>query len=291
MSQPPLNVSFRASKESKCPVCGEVHRKEELLSGGGRLIAGKLGEDLRRHYEESKKWGKIEPLVYPVQVCHKCLYASYSKDFEAISKLEVEAIRASIPHRQKLVKTIFGDLDFSKERDSLTGAASYLLAVDCYHLRALDAAPTPKKAVSALRAAWMLDDLFIEFPQRPYDKARDFYYMEATRNYAKTLEIMTSGQEPIEASLGMLGPSLDHPWAFDGIIYLNALLTYKFYAQLATDRPEQKKLLETAKRFLSKLYGSGKSSKSKPSVIVDLAKDLYDGIGKLIEQQFADVLV
>ena len=62
-------ISYRAKEATKCPVCGTTHFKEELLSGSGRLIAGKLTQELQRLYEDNKKWGKIIPLVYHVQVC------------------------------------------------------------------------------------------------------------------------------------------------------------------------------------------------------------------------------
>ena len=40
----------------------------------------------------------------------------------------------------------------------------------------------------------------------------------------------------------------------------------------------------SSRQFLSKLYGSGKSSKSRPSVIIDMAKELYDEMGKMMEK-------
>ena len=277
-------ISFRAKTETKCPVCGNIHAKEELMSGGGRLIAGKLTEELRRLFEESKKWGKIYPLAYEVQVCPKCLYASYSKDFDALGDEEVKSLKMTISHRQKMIQTIFGTINFAEDRNLVSGAASYLLATDCYHLRVPEIAPTPKKAVSCMRAAWLLDDLFADASYRPYDKVRDFYYTEASRNYRLSLEFMESGREPIESVAHMLGPDIDQNWAFDGIIYLNAYLTRKYIDNLADSPTKKKELLENTKRYLSKLYGSGKASKSKPSVIIDMAKDLYDAMSSEIAE-------
>lgn len=287
-SRPQKKVSFRARQETKCPVCGETHSKEELLSGGGRLIAGKLNAELRRLYEESKKWGKIEPLNYALQVCPKCLYTAYPKDFKGIDKEEVQALKTTTPQRQKIVQTLFGKVDFKENRNLVHGAASYILAVDCYHLKSYATAPTPKKAVSALRAAWLLDELYNEASYRPYDKVRDFYYTEAAANYRSTLDLMQSGNEPVDQAAYLLGPSLDHNWAYDGVIYLNAYLTKKYIDQLAENNEQKFKLLDQSKRYLSKLYGSGKSSKSKPSVIVDMAKDLYDEIGEILSAMDTD---
>ncbi|MDH4200541.1 MAG: DUF2225 domain-containing protein [Spirochaetia bacterium] len=277
-------ISFFATTETECPVCKTAHKKEELFSGGGRLVAGKLTSELRRTYLENKKFGKVYPLAYVVQVCPGCLYAAYPRDFNNISMDEVQAIKGSTEHRKKLISTLFNDLTFKDNRTLVHGVASMALAVDCYHLRVSKIAPTPKKAVSAIRAAWLFDDLFQEVSYRPYDKARDFYYMEAVKNYAKTLELMQNGQEPVEQENYILGPDLDHNWAYDGIIYLNAFLTKKYLDQLAVDKPGKYKLLESAKRYLSKLYGMGKSSKSKPSIIIDISKELYDEIGKMMAE-------
>ncbi|MCX7632946.1 MAG: DUF2225 domain-containing protein [Turneriella sp.] len=277
-------ISFRAKEATKCPVCGATHFKEELLSGGGRLIAGKLTPELRRLYEESKKWGKIEPLVYHVQVCPKCLYAAFPKDFSQLNPGEILAIKNTTQHRQKVVETFFGKYDMGENRNLVHGAISYMLNVDCYHLRGNQAAPTPKKAVSALRAAWLLDDLYREASYRPYDKLRDFYYIEAARCYKRVLDTMTSGIEPIEEAAYLLGPSLDFNWQFDGVIYLNSYLTRKFIDQMATTPKDKYNILDGSRRYLSKLYGTGKASRSRPSVIIDMAKDLYDEIGKLMEQ-------
>ncbi len=287
MALPSVNqkkISFRATKPTTCPVCGQKHFKEEMLSGSGRLIAGKLTPELRRLYEHNKKWGRVNPLDYAVQTCPRCLYSAYPKDFESVTPAELPGLKASMAHRQNLIMTLFGKLDFNENRNLLSGCASFILAVDCYHLRVADVAPTPKKAISAIRAAWFLDDLFQDAPYRPYDKARDFYYMEAAKLYRKVLELMQTGGEPIDAAASMLGPDLDNNWAYDGVTYLNSYLTKKYIDQLAPDPQKKLALLDVTKRYLSKLYGSGKASKSKPSVIIDMAKDLYDEMSAMIDQ-------
>lgn len=287
--KPQRKISFRAKNATKCPVCDQTHQKEELMSGGGRLIAGKLSEELRRLYEPSRKWGKIYPLAYEIQVCPRCLYAQFPKDFTTPTKEELTGLKTSVPHRQNLIRILFNNIDFAQERELVLGAASYILAVDSYHLRAPENAPTPKKAVCSIRAAWLLDELFQEADYRPYDKVRDFYYMEAARNYRMTLELMQSGDEPIEEAAYLLGPAIDHNWGYDGVIYLNAFLTKKYIDQMADTTKDKRNLLEVTKRYLSKLYGTGKASKSKPSVIVDMAKDLYDAMGELIDQYDAEL--
>ncbi len=277
-------VSFFVKEETICPVCGASHHKEEMLTGGGRLIAGKLTSELRRLYQESKKYGLVYPLAYAIQVCPKCYYAANHRDFLKLGPEEATVLKNTADHRIKLLDTLFNGVNFSEHRNLIHGAASMILAVDCYHLRELNIAPTAKKAVCSLRAAWLLDDLFQFAPQRPYDKVRDFYYMEAVRYYQSTLEHMQSGKEPVEAELGSMGPDLDKPWGYDGIIYLNAYLTKKYVKMMTDSNEEARTMLERAKRHLSKLYGTGKSSKMKPSAIVDMAKDLYDDINGLLNE-------
>lgn len=282
-------VSYRAQKSSICPICGFSHQKEEMLSGSGRLIAGKITPELRRLYEVSKKWGRLNPLDYAVQVCPRCLFSAYPKDFENITPQEVEPLKTTIGHRQNLMQVLFGKLDFNENRNLLLGCASFILAVDCYHLRSVDVAPTVKKAISAIRAAWYLDDLFKEASYRPYDKARDFYYMEAAKYYRQVLEILERGGEPIDQAASMLGPDLDNNWGFDGVIYLNSYLTKKYLDQITQDPKQKIALLDLSKRYLSKLYGSGKASKSRPSVIVDMSKDLYEEISAKLDELQAKV--
>ena len=74
-------LTFFEKKQTVCPVCDAKFYREELLSGGGRLIAGELTEELRRRYEPSKKFGEVHPLVYPVTVCPTCYFAAYPQDF------------------------------------------------------------------------------------------------------------------------------------------------------------------------------------------------------------------
>jgi len=141
----------------------------------------------------------------------------------------------------------------------------------------------PKKAVCALKAAWYFDDLHAEFPALGYDRVRDTLYQKAASWYGLTLDIMQTGQEPVDSAAPILGPDTDNNWGFDGVIYLNAYLTMKFRDMMSDIPDERVKLLAKSKRMLAKLYGSGKSSKSKPSAILDMAKELYDELAKLIE--------
>lgn len=277
-------ISFRAKEDTACPICHEVHQKENMFQGGGRLIAGKLTIELRRLYEKNKKFGRVSPNDYVISVCPRCLYSSFTKDWAALDAEENEKIRSQSDTRRSNMEKILGPLDFYQDRNLVLGAASYLLTIECYQNRKVTVAPTPKKAVCAVRGAWYFDDLNNDFPNMGFDKVRDLLYQKSAGWYTDTMEIMQSGSEPVDQASYLLGPDTDKNWAFDGVIYLSAYLTMKFKDELASEPAAKLNLLVRAKRTLSRLYGSGKGSKSKPSVIIDMAKELYDEYNKLIEE-------
>ena len=74
-------ITFYSKEQIECPVCNAKFRREELHSGGGRLIAGNLTDELRRLYEPSAKYGVVYPVIYNMTVCPKCLYSSFPQDF------------------------------------------------------------------------------------------------------------------------------------------------------------------------------------------------------------------
>ncbi|MCB1143008.1 MAG: DUF2225 domain-containing protein [Leptospiraceae bacterium] len=275
-------ASFRAKENTTCPICAESHQKEQMFQGGGRLIAGKLTKELRRLYEKNKKYGRINPNDYVIAVCPKCLYACFPKDWN-LSNDDLMRIKTATNERKASLEKILGPVDFYADRNLVSGAASYLLAIDCYQLRGPNLAPTPKKAVAAMKGAWYFDDLHSEFPKFNYNKVSDLLYMKATRWYLNTLDLMQSGSEPVDNAAGILGPDTDQNWGFDGVIYLNAFLTLKYRDQLAPNPEEQKEMLVKSKRILAKLYGSGKSSKSKPSALLELARESYDELNEVID--------
>ncbi len=275
-------ISFRQKNPTECPVCSAEFHREELFSGGGRLIAGGLTDELRRKYQENKKYGKIYPLAYLVTVCPSCYYASYPKDFGDLSSEEIEKLRELTPARKNAINKYFGKIDFNSDRNLLLGAASYMLAVDCYILRDKKVAPTFKSAVSSIRAAWLFGDLAMEIPDRPYKKISVFFYKKAYNFYMKVIDYIQTGKEPAEAA-GNMGPDSDKNWGYDGILYLTAILTVK----IGSKDPDIKKRIENfenSKRYLSRLFGIGKSSKSRPSELLDKTRDLYDKINEMLEK-------
>lgn len=277
-------ISYRSKDKSTCPICRYEFQQENLHSGGGRLIAGKLTAELRRLYEVSKKFGRVYPLAYSIVVCPQCLYASFPKDFEKIDPSQAEDIKRATPDRTLATQKIVGPTDFNDDRNLVLGAASYLLAIDCYQRRDMSCAPTPKKAICSLRGAWLFGDMHDEFPGMGFDKVRDFLYMKAVTYYNPTLDIMTNGREPHDAFIPLLGPDTDKNWGFDGVIYINGYLTRRYLDRLAPNPQAKIDMLEKSKRHLGKLYGMGRASSSKPSIIIDMAKELYEEISKQLEE-------
>ncbi|MCB1190426.1 MAG: DUF2225 domain-containing protein [Leptospiraceae bacterium] len=286
--QPNKKVSFRSKDVTICPICDEEHQREQMFAGGGRLIAGKLTIELRRLYEKNKKFGRIHPNDYIISVCPGCLYACFPKDWNVLPGPDLEKIKSQSNDRKVNIEKILGPLDFNEDRNIVLGAASYLLAVDCYQNRSPSIAPTPKKAVCAMRSAWYFEDLHQEFPDFNFEKVRDLLYLKAASWYGSSLEIMQNGAEPIDMATGILGPDSDKNWGFDGVKYLNAYLASRYKDKLVEDKGKQLKMLTSAKRMLARLYGSGKSKKDKPSVLIEMTRDLYDQLAAQIEELGGD---
>jgi uncharacterized protein (DUF2225 family) len=98
------------------------------MTGGGRLIAGVLTDELRRMYEPSAKFGEIVPLVYTMNVCPKCYYASFPQDFCILDKESLNRIYERMQERYESVKRLFSKFNFAQARTLNEGAASYYLA-------------------------------------------------------------------------------------------------------------------------------------------------------------------
>ncbi|PKL36272.1 MAG: DUF2225 domain-containing protein [Spirochaetae bacterium HGW-Spirochaetae-1] len=275
-------ISFRQKNSTMCPVCSYEFYREELFSGGGRLIAGKLTDELRRLYEDNKKFGNIIPMVYQVTVCPSCLYAAYPRDFNTLEIQEVDKLRELIPARKSAVAKFFGNINFNQDRNLVLGASSYMLSMDCYNVRNKKVAPTFKNAVSAIRAAWLFNDLALENPEKDFKKISLFFYKKAYQYYMRILDLIQTGEEPTDAA-GNMGPDTDKNWGYDGILYVSAVLTVKIGAR---EKEIAKRIenFEKSKRYLSRLFGIGKQSKTKPGELLDKTRLLYDKINEMLEE-------
>jgi len=276
--------TFIPKEPIKCPICGASFRREEMLTGRGRLIAGKLTLELRRLYEPSKKFGnRIKPLIYPVTVCPECLFAALKEDFFQPDKKLIEVAAQNAQKRKQNIERIFPGLNFTTERTLSHGAASYLLAVEGYSYFDKKFAPTFKKAICSLRAAWLFGDLEIENPDKPqFGELQNFFYNKALFFYKETLLRWQTGKESYD-NIRHFGPDIDKNFGYDGVLYLVAYLTNKL-SIMETDLLKKKANLEEAKRTVSKMFGSGKASKDKPSDILDMTRDLYDEMSEEIKK-------
>ena len=275
-------ISFFSKKSTKCPACGAEFNKEELLTGRGRLIAGNLTDELRRIYEPSPKFGDVYPLIYPVTVCPQCLYSAFMMDFPEPPKGVTEAVQDHRDERVQALESIFPVLDFRDTRGLEQGIASYALAISCYDFFPDESTPVIRQGISALRAAWLCGDLHRKYPGENYDYLSELFYRKARFFYNLAVRYDQDGTQNLSLA-GNLGPDLDKNYGYDGLLYLSALLEFRYGTG---DQGEVRaKNLEYAKRALAKIFGMGKASKKKPSAILDKAKDLYNTISDELKEE------
>ncbi len=275
-------ITFFLKDDIKCPVCDTKFKREELFSGRGRLIAGGLTQELRRIYEPSKVYGKINPLIYPITVCPECYLAAMPEDFTRLKAKGVEKAKSLTPKRQAIIKRIFTEIDFTQPRVTRHGAASYILSIESYDYFDKWASPTVKKAISALRAGWLFSDLEVEDPMADFGNFQNLFIKKALQYYLEVLHKQERAEESFDG-IKHLGPDTDVNYGYDGILFLVGSLSYKISFQEKHNAATIENL-DKAKRVLSKMFGHGKSTKEKPSVIIDIARDLYEEIANKVKE-------
>jgi uncharacterized protein (DUF2225 family) len=274
-------ITFFEKKQTVCPICDTKFYREDLLSGGGRLIAGDLSPELRRLYEPSKKYGEVHPLIYAVSVCPICFFASYPQDFSAIPDSGFRKAELNADERRDSIALIFPALDFATPRTLREGIASYFFAVMCYDFYDKKSNPTYKAGLSCMRAAWLLTDLHKAEPRENWDHLCRIFYRKARFYYQLALEKEGAGQEAFDATLAF-GPDLDKNYGYYGVIYLAAYLDYRHGP---TEDPEKRaKNLQYDRRMMAKIFGAGKSSKNRPAAILDKAKEVYEQMGEELQR-------
>lgn len=267
-------LSYWSKNKCRCPVCDKDFEREEMLTGGGRMIAGMLTDELHREFEPSEKFGKIYPLIYSVGACPKCHCAFFWNDFKEIDdNTSLNALRDDAEARKKAVFTMFPYYDLTRERNLLDGAAMYYLALLSYEKVDLCYAPTIKRAMISLRLAWLCREMDKVVPNHNYDFAAEVFYRKALFFYDQTLINEMSRVETFSV-VNNLGPDTDKNYGYDGLIYEVGLLEYK-YGQ-TEDMQARLKKLDECKRSIARGFGLGKSSKSKPGPLLEKSRDLYD---------------
>jgi uncharacterized protein (DUF2225 family) len=273
-----LKISFYKKEELTCPVCGSEFHKEELLTGGGRLIAGALTRELHRLYEPSKRYGNVYPLVYNAIVCPRCFFASSEADFPLLPNSD-KALKDK-DRRIADALLIFPELDYEVPRGLMEGVASQYLTLRCYDYYTKQFSPTIKQGIASIRTAWLLDELDKTYPKQHYDWLATLFRKKAEYFYNEALAREQSGGETMSA-LKMYGPDTDKNYSYEGMLYMCAYLRYKYGP--AQGAAERKYSLESARRTIAKLFGMGKSSKDRPGAFLDLARKVYDSINAELE--------
>ena len=272
-----LAITYYTKQSVTCPICRKPFPREELLSGGGRLIAGGLTDELRRTYEPSAKYGVIYPLIYSVAVCSNCNVAMLWNDMTSFNDQKTaDVLYCSTSERIDIVKNIFPHYDFKRDRTLLEGCAGYYLALLCYEKMPPSYSPTIKKAIICLRLAWLTDDLCKLYPDKNYEFVRDSFYKKSLFLYQEALNLEMEHKESI-TNVSTFGPDLDKNYGYDGVIYLSCLLEYK-YGQRSDIRARLKKL-ESCKHSIARIFGLGKSTKEKPGPLLEHSRALYDNLG------------
>ena len=277
-----LKVSFISKKEYECPVCGFIFHKEELLSGGGRLIAGILTEELHRLYEPSLKYGEVFPLIYQAVVCPECWYASMDADFFLLPADKTKKVLEETEKRKGEAMLVFPYANFNESRGLMEGAASQYLILHCYDYFGKQVSPTIKQGLASLRCAWILDDLNKKHPGAHYDWLATLFRKKAQYLYNEALAREQSGTETLSGMKSM-GPDTDKNYSYEGMLYLCAYLRYKYGP--AQDAAQRKSSLEDARRTIAKLFGMGKSSKDKPGAFLEHARKIYDAINHDLSEE------
>ena len=276
-----LKISYMSKEEYHCPLCGNTFHREEMLSGSGRLIAGKITDELHRLYEPSAKYGLVYPLAYPATVCSECWFAAVDKDFSALPQDRRDHAVEEQEKRQKEARLVFPSADFSQPRDLISGAASWYLVLMCYDYFTPDFSPTIKQGIAALRAGWLLDEMHGLYPGYNYDWLSQLFKRKAQFLYNEAVFKEQSGQESL-SGIKNFGPDTDKNYAYEGALYLSALLKLKYGS--SGNAEERAESLSVAKRTIAKIFGLGKSSKNKPGPLLEHARQLYDNINKELNE-------
>jgi uncharacterized protein (DUF2225 family) len=274
-------VSFQSKEEYICPVCDAAFHREELLTGSGRLIAGAITDELHRLYEPSVKYGDVYPLAYQATVCPECWFASMDKDFLDLPKSVREKALEDRDSRVAELNLAFPRVDFHQPRDLVNGAASLYLAARCYDYYPKEFSPTMKQGLAMLRGGWLLEEMDKKYPGQHFDWLARLFKKKAQFFYSEAIRREQSGRETL-SGIKNFGPDTDKNYAYEGALYLSGLLRLKYGPR---DDPEDRAAsLGEVKRTIAKIFGLGKSSKSKPGPLLEHARNLYDSINKELNE-------
>jgi uncharacterized protein (DUF2225 family) len=159
----------------------------------------------------------------------------------------------------------------------MSGAASLYLAVRCYEFFPKEFSPTIKQAIASLRGGWLLEEIDKKLPGQHYDWLTLLFKKKSQFLYNEAIRREQSGKESL-SGLKIFGPDTDKNYAYEGALYLSALLKVKYGPN--ENQAQRAQSLDEAKRTIAKIFGLGKSSKAKPGPLLEHARTLYDNINK-----------
>lgn len=287
MAVDPSSITFFSTKSIECPVCQADVTIEKLR--GKRVNAGEYDDELRRQYTPTEKYGKVYPLIYSIVVCPECYYATFPSDFLKLKGEKdgeiIKRLASYAETRKENVTKLLGEVpDFTTYRTLFHGAASYVFSTATYSFLPPNTAPTFKRGISSLRAAWLFDTLSKEYEEDApkYSYIRDTFYLKAEHYYNLAIEHEQKGAERLE-NVENMGPDTDNDYRYDGVKYISSILSYKL-AFLEPNPEIRIKKYQKMKSTMGRLFGFGKTSKEKPGPILEKAKDLYDKIQASIKE-------
>lgn len=285
MGEMTKKMSFFTKDLVKCPCCENPTSKEEMLTGRGRLSAKELTLELRRLYAPLPELGIVTPLMYSLITCPKCYCSLLPADFGA-KNFPPEAsqkLMQGIEKRFTAVKKIFQkDIDFTKPKDLTGAAASYYLAIASYGSLPAKFSPTIKSSMLYIRFYWLLSDLekTSSKDSPDYKTMRTKLLPQINQYFQLAKEKMNSRQEEFPA---FFGPDTDRNNNFEGFIYLCSY--FQFQISLLENNPiNLEKDCLKIKQDLSKIFGFGKISKSRPAAILEIVRTLYDQVDNQLKQ-------
>lgn len=260
----------------KCPVCENQFKEEFMLTGSMRQVSININEELRTFY---KKYNDLPvvPFAYETLTCPKCHFSSLIQDFnnlypvkssyteketEAIKQIKIAVLKSN-QARLDMINSI-GNINFNEERNLETSLASYILTVECYAFYNEKMIPDTKRAVCALRAAWIASDLGL----------KDFelkYYKEAHKFYTLILS------KPDVSDGFKLGPDWGNNFGFEGARYVKAVLDLKFLDEV-NGYKSKFEVLQNVRATFSKIRGLGKASQSKRGPLLTMAEDMFEKV-------------
>ena len=269
---PEPRITYKAKESTTCPLCGKEFHREDILTGGGRMNAGELTDELHRKYLPTQKYGRVFPLIYTISVCPRCWFAAFPRHFTLNETEVLEALDKTIGERKNLIRPLFDDIDFEQDRTLPEGICSYVLAAACYDHFPKAESPTFLSGLCFLRAGWLANDFDEVDSHKNYSYMARIFLRKAAFYYSEALRHQNEKTENIE-EIPHFGPDIDRNYGFDGVRYIAGLLQLKYVNH--EDQETRIRILKEAQTTVSQIVGMGESSRAKPSVFLDMGRALY----------------